>query len=161
MSSEPPNKKQRVSADVTDHRAHDDAETEPWDGPGGDDTDDDAADAAIEKLLHDRIVDEIEEMRTLMMDGAIVVVSDGDEDRGKMVVALQNLAIILAAANAKIAENPYSMKMKSDIEELVLNAKMLESYYEAGQPEQTPPCSLDQLIDKFIFIKPMLMNMMG
>ena len=157
MASEPASKKHR--ADEADHRANDDAKTEPFDGPGSDDGD--AAEKAIEQLLRTRIVDELDEMRTFTMDGATVVVSDGDEDHGKMAVALQNLAIILQAANEKIVENVYSMKMKKDVEELVLNAKMLQSYYEAGQPEQTPPCSLDQLVDKFVSIKPMLMNMMG
>ena len=89
----------------------------------------------------------------------VVVDADGDseeDDEEGTIKALQELAIVLSAANGRIEQNPYSAHLKSDLENLIVDAKMLESYMEFKQPEGTPPCSFPDLVAKWLLVKPMV-----
>ena len=88
---------------------------------------------------------------------------DDDEDDSELsrekVVFLSRFAIVVQANNDNIPETPYSNDFKNTLAEIVIKAKILESYYEAPNPEMSPPCSLVELCESWGKVKPLVESM--
>ena len=69
---------------------------------------------------------------------------------------LSTLAIIFTGYLVKIPDNVYSRELRTKVEEVLVEVKLLESWYENwknNDPEQTPPTSASAIMAKWTEIK--------
>ena len=69
---------------------------------------------------------------------------------------LSKLAIIFTGYLVKIPDNVYSRELRTKVEEVLVEVKLLESWYENwknNDPEQTPPTSASAIMAKWTEIK--------
>jgi hypothetical protein len=78
--------------------------------------------------------------------------SDDTEDE-HCTDTLKSFAMVLAVQNNAIPDNPYAAALKQDIQQLIIEAKLLQSFYEKHAPEDVAPSSIASLQERWAHIK--------
>ena len=104
------------------------------------------------------------ELAALIGDEAGAIVIDDNQEQSEAdawakVAFLIKLAIVITAAMFKIEENAYTFELREKLSMLITNTKILQSYYEQHQPEDSPPHDIRELYDSWARIKPLAVRM--
>jgi hypothetical protein len=92
---------------------------------------------------------------------AVDIESSDEDDRSEFAAKidiLQKFSMVLHNYNQRIEGNDYTTELKHDLENLVLEAKLLESFYEHDQPEQSAPTTLRRLREEWVKLKPIVLR---
>ena len=96
-------------------------------------------------------------------DGTIPI--DDLEVAADTMETMASFSLILASSNNKIPDSPYSASLKSELETMCLQVKLLESFYgemvENGKTNTSePPAKLSDIVEKWTSIKPIVASFM-
>jgi hypothetical protein len=80
---------------------------------------------------------------------------DHEEETQLKISVLQQLRAVLSTASIQIEFN-LNRVCKTDLEKLLFDAKRLQNYLEYSCPEKTPPCSFDDIVVKWLQMKPVV-----
>ena len=87
--------------------------------------------------------------------------NEEDENKHeKIAIALDRLGIVAMSYNQRIKQHEYTEKIKEELDELCLEAKILQTFYVDFEPEKLPPISLRAIVDKWVAIKSVAVSLM-
>ena len=74
--------------------------------------------------------------------------------------ALEKLSVLLAGAMMKVPDNRYIEEIKTKMSDLLFEVKLMESWFEYGSPETSPPTSIGRIVAHWADIKDVVKNRM-
>eukprot|EP00959_Pyramimonas_sp_CCMP1952_P294127 6151821-Pyramimonas_sp.AAC.1 len=109
----------------------------------------------LERLIDERGTDtqqhDSQQEYTQVVDSADEAESTNKDE--EYVAALNSFSVVLHGYNIRIPTSEYSQSLKDDINNLIVKAKMLQSFYESHPPEAAPPTSVAVLHAEWLGMK--------